>query len=69
MVDGYDTLPADAQDKVKRALEQGHVDDDDWKGVSHGCNLYRGNLLTLCRILSAIATPVRRVKACLSRRQ
>lgn len=33
MVDGYDELPEDAQEKVKRALEQGHVDDDDWNGV------------------------------------
>jgi hypothetical protein len=34
MVDGYDDLPEDAKDKVRRALEQGHVDDEDWKGVS-----------------------------------
>ena len=34
MVDGYDYLPEDAKDKVQRALEQGHVDDEDWKGVS-----------------------------------
>lgn len=33
LIDGYDELPEDAQDKVKRALEQGHVDDEDWKGV------------------------------------
>lgn len=33
LVDGYDELPEDAQEKVKRALEQGHVDDDDWNGV------------------------------------
>ena len=32
MVDGYDELPKDFQDKVKRAIEQGHVDDEDWKG-------------------------------------
>lgn len=32
MVDGYDELPEDAKDKVRRALEQGHVDDEDWKG-------------------------------------
>ncbi|KAM0706480.1 hypothetical protein Q7P35_005807 [Cladosporium inversicolor] len=32
LVDGLDVMPADAQDKVKRALEQGHVDDDDWNG-------------------------------------
>ena len=34
LIDGYDELPDDAQEKVKRALEQGHVDDEDWKGVS-----------------------------------
>lgn len=34
MVDGYEELPAELQEKVKRALEQGHVDDGDWMGVS-----------------------------------
>lgn len=34
LIDGYDELPSDAQEKVKRALEQGHVDDEDWNGVS-----------------------------------
>jgi len=34
LIDGWDVLPADAQEKVKRALEQGHVDDEDWRGVS-----------------------------------
>lgn len=34
MIDGYDELPEDMQAKVLRALEQGHVDDEDWKGVS-----------------------------------
>ena len=33
MVDGYDDLPDDAKAKIKRALEQGHVDDEDWGGV------------------------------------
>jgi hypothetical protein len=36
MVDGYDELPADLQEKVKTALEEGHVADEDWKGVSRG---------------------------------
>lgn len=35
LVDGYEDLPQEAQVKVKRALEQGHVDDEDWNGVSH----------------------------------
>lgn len=33
LVDGYDTLPDHAQEKVKRALEEKHVDDEDWNGV------------------------------------
>lgn len=44
LIDGYDLLPADAQEKVKRALEQGHVDDDDWNGV---CAFHSVHLLLL----------------------
>lgn len=33
MVDGYDSMPEWAQVKVRRALEQLHVDDADWNGV------------------------------------
>lgn len=33
MIDGYDELPADLQEKVKFALANGHVPDEDWKGV------------------------------------
>lgn len=32
-VDGYDELSDDAKQRVKRALEQKHVDDEDWNGV------------------------------------
>ncbi|KAL8873839.1 MAG: hypothetical protein Q9174_000745 [Haloplaca sp. 1 TL-2023] len=32
MLDGYEQLPGDCQGKVQRALKQGHVDDDDWRG-------------------------------------
>ncbi|KAI9885933.1 MAG: serine/threonine protein kinase psk1 [Watsoniomyces obsoletus] len=32
LFDGYDELPEPEQEKMRRALEQGHVDDDDWKG-------------------------------------
>ena len=35
-VDGYEDLPAEWQVKVKRALEQQHVDDEDWK---HGMSV------------------------------
>ena len=33
LVDGYDALPQEVQEKVVRAFEQGHVDDEDWNGV------------------------------------
>lgn len=33
-LDGYDEIPPEMQDKVKRALDQGHVDDEEWNGVS-----------------------------------
>ena len=32
-LDGYDELSDDVQETVRRAFEQGHVDDEDWKGV------------------------------------
>ncbi|KAL2863679.1 uncharacterized protein BJX67DRAFT_241480 [Aspergillus lucknowensis] len=32
LLDGYDELPSEMQEKVVRALDQGHVDDEDWKG-------------------------------------
>jgi hypothetical protein len=35
MVDGFDEVPADYQEKINFALENGHVPDEDWKGVSH----------------------------------
>lgn len=34
LIDGYEDLPEDLQAKVQRAIEQGHIDDEDWKGVS-----------------------------------
>lgn len=33
-LDGYDEISSENQEKVKQAVNQGHVDDDDWKGVS-----------------------------------
>nr|POF04175.1 parp-type zinc finger-containing protein c2a9.07c [Quercus suber] len=32
LIDGFDELPEAAQVKLQRALEQGHVDDEDWNG-------------------------------------
>lgn len=34
ILDGYDELPDWAQAKIQYALENGHVEDSDWKGVS-----------------------------------
>jgi len=33
LIDGYEDLDEENQAKVMRALEQGHVDDADWRGV------------------------------------
>ena len=33
LIDGYDELSEDLQEKVIRCIEQEHVDDDEWNGV------------------------------------
>ena len=38
-LDGYEELPEDLQKKVVRALEQGHIDDDDWGWVDLPLNV------------------------------
>lgn len=50
-LDGYDELPEDFQEKVANALEQGHVDDEDWGWVliHYSWSIYV--LLTRCRTL------------------
>lgn len=32
-LDGLDELPSEMKSKVLKALEEGHVDDSEWKGV------------------------------------
>ena len=32
-LDGYDELSHENQEKVRKALEQGHVNDSEWNGV------------------------------------
>ncbi|OJJ87470.1 uncharacterized protein ASPGLDRAFT_44023 [Aspergillus glaucus CBS 516.65] len=32
VIDGYEDLSDELQEKIRGALEQGHVDDEDWKG-------------------------------------
>lgn len=34
LIDGFDEIPQDAQNKVILALNDGHVADEDWRGVS-----------------------------------
>ena len=33
-LDGYEELPEDYQEKIVKALEEGHVADEDWTGVN-----------------------------------
>ncbi len=33
MLDGYDEVDEDSQEKIRTALKEGHVPDEDWKGV------------------------------------
>lgn len=34
LLEGYDEIPKELQEKVDFALANGHVQDEDWKGVS-----------------------------------
>ena len=34
LFDGYDELPEEDQTRVSAAIEEGHIADEDWKGVS-----------------------------------
>ena len=34
LVDGFDEVPAEYQEKITFALKNGHIPDEDWKGVS-----------------------------------
>lgn len=52
MVDGYDELPQDMKEKVDFALENGHVADEDWKGVCTATTTatYECSISTGCRV-------------------
>ena len=32
-LDGWDEIPVEYQDKIREALAEGHVNDEDWNGV------------------------------------
>ncbi|KAJ5760509.1 zf-PARP-domain-containing protein [Penicillium odoratum] len=38
LLDGYDELPEEFQEKIRRALENGHIDDADWRGQQLTCS-------------------------------
>lgn len=43
LVDGYEELDVEEyKEKIKKALEQGHVDDKDWKGVREALDRREG---------------------------
>lgn len=35
-LDGFDEVPLEMQEKIKTALVKGHVEDEEWNGVSTG---------------------------------
>ena len=55
MMDGFEDLPAEEQNKVRTAIENGHVDDADWRGVRFAPFTLDERLLIRHRILNAIA--------------
>ena len=72
-IDGLDEVPEEVQETVKRALQQGHVDDEDWAGVCFALcwsptHQAMSDKLSR-RISNATATPASRNKACSSARQ
>ena len=34
LLDGFDELSEEFQQKIRKAIELGHVEDEEWKGVS-----------------------------------
>ena len=36
VLDGWDEIDEDFQEKIKQAIRDGHVSDEDWRGVSSG---------------------------------
>lgn len=53
ILDGYDELPDWAQEKIKVALQNGHVADEDWKGVSRLCSTTNFSFVDYYRNLSS----------------
>jgi hypothetical protein len=47
-LEGYDELPDEWKAKIDHALEEGHVADEDWRGVSGSrkvCRAWKPNLI------------------------
>ena len=36
-LDGYEELPEDVQERVRQAIDDGHIADEDWTGVKIAC--------------------------------
>ncbi len=50
VLDGYDEVGEENQAKIRTALREGHVPDEDWKGVSlHMLSLDTSNVGLGCR--------------------
>jgi hypothetical protein len=40
-LDGFDELSEELQDKIRKAIEVGHVEDEEWRGVSSSSSIYK----------------------------
>lgn len=47
LLDGYEDLDEDLQEKIKKTLEDGHVSDDDWIGVRSLIDRVEASLIVL----------------------
>ncbi|KAJ5750216.1 hypothetical protein N7533_007244 [Penicillium manginii] len=57
-LDGFDELPSEFQEKIKVAIEKGHIEDDEWKGdVAHNRPGMRGMFPRKSRAKAVSETP------------
>jgi hypothetical protein len=40
-LDGFDEMSEELQDKIRKAIEVGHVEDEEWRGVSSSSSIYK----------------------------
>ena len=58
IIDGYDEMPQEWQEKILTMLREGHVPDEDWKGVSEASKA-NAQLLVLITSLGCRAKQTR----------